>query len=572
MPTQLGSKQWSLKGPHLAPRLRDRKTAFRGNHEQDHPIEKAPQKNTSSNDSIASPSRSPVFVPTPWKAILTLVAILGSLSTWFLWRACGPFTLLDSSLSEPHPVESEQPAPSIPIGVPLAPGRPSPSVSLGVPPKILPQAPSEPVETQPAQELSADSRHPLAEATYCYDSTGGTVRILPAGSSPMNGCLTLQKDKQGKALATFPDGQRMPPADAIYNLTFAEKGGHIAYHATLDCRLDPWGHWTGICLHEVVRDGRMSPPYSWVGEIRFSKDGTHLAYTAAAPCDSKLTPCSDGKLFVVRDDQQGSSYGDIQGLAYSPDSNKLAYVAGQNCDAPSFNENGGYSAACGRYSVVVNDRESRDYTEIPVHPQFSPDNEHLAYAALESCAQWDDGAPPHCLDGKLLVVMGHHEIPVDDLYDIQSVRFSPDGSHLYVAGSTGEGQPTIEKTIYTRFDTEPREFLRRYRGTLGVATKIRVKLQRNGPNLYGEYSFPNYAGVLALRGTVNEDGDFVLKEFGRNGEMTGELKGIFISEHTLEGQWTKPEGQELIRFSLTEDMSRSDRLPDESGPSEHPMS
>jgi len=55
---------------------------------------------------------------------------------------------------------------------------------------------------------------------------------------------------------------------------------------------------------------------------------------------------------------------------------------------------------------------------------------------------------------------------------------------------------------------------------------------------------------LSLNGTLNDAGEFELKEVNKKGEETGIFKGKFINENEIEGTWINPKTKKEYPFSL----------------------
>lgn len=120
-------------------------------------------------------------------------------------------------------------------------------------------------------------------------------------------------------------------------------------------------------------------------------------------------------------------------------------------------------------------------------------------------------------------------------------------------------------------------FSKNFAGLVGDKFKIEMKLQRNGADLSGSYFFKpvrdivlhgNYSrdserwadknNALAridvpIRGTVDNQQNFILEESDDKGLKTGIFNGHFVSDTGMEGMWSKPNGKSQTQFSLTDE-------------------
>jgi eukaryotic-like serine/threonine-protein kinase len=120
-------------------------------------------------------------------------------------------------------------------------------------------------------------------------------------------------------------------------------------------------------------------------------------------------------------------------------------------------------------------------------------------------------------------------------------------------------------------------FSKNFAGLVGGKFKIEMKLQRNGGDLSGSYFFQpvrdivlhgNYTreperwadknNALAridvpIRGTVDNQQNFIVEEFDDKGLKTGIFSGHFVSDGGMEGMWSKPNGKSQTQFSLKDE-------------------
>jgi len=99
-----------------------------------------------------------------------------------------------------------------------------------------------------------------------------------------------------------------------------------------------------------------------------------------------------------------------------------------------------------------------------------------------------------------------------------------------------------------------------FRGTISGNLKIEMTLVRNGERLAGSYFYPKVGKEIALKGTIDSDGNLELKESDETGKGTGVFKGKWkpsVAETELdlaeiEGKWSRPDGSKQTAFTVTE--------------------
>ena len=86
-----------------------------------------------------------------------------------------------------------------------------------------------------------------------------------------------------------------------------------------------------------------------------------------------------------------------------------------------------------------------------------------------------------------------------------------------------------------------------FKGSIGDALDLQMKLIRSGDQLNGSYSYQKVGTRISLRGTVDKEGNLTLDEFDPAGKQTGLFKGIWKTDSadamvTLAGNWSRPVG------------------------------
>lgn len=107
-----------------------------------------------------------------------------------------------------------------------------------------------------------------------------------------------------------------------------------------------------------------------------------------------------------------------------------------------------------------------------------------------------------------------------------------------------------------KFSSEP--FTMSYSGALGGKLRIRAKLERKGKALEGVYRYAKSKENLVLTGTVDAEGDVVLKETTKGGKETGRIEGVLLSSGLLVGRWYSPDKSKSMSLLI----EQSDTYPE----------
>src|SRR2546430_6414092 len=87
-----------------------------------------------------------------------------------------------------------------------------------------------------------------------------------------------------------------------------------------------------------------------------------------------------------------------------------------------------------------------------------------------------------------------------------------------------------------------------FSGELGQKYRIQMRLRRESGNLAGSYFYERVGQNLALRGEIDAQGSFTLREYDASGAQTGLFKGKWRPSDCegcgdmLMGNWSKPDG------------------------------
>ncbi len=101
------------------------------------------------------------------------------------------------------------------------------------------------------------------------------------------------------------------------------------------------------------------------------------------------------------------------------------------------------------------------------------------------------------------------------------------------------------------------EETRFFKGSIGNALDLQMKLVREGEQLTGNYFYQKVGTKIDLRGSIDKDGNVTLEEFASAGKQTGVFKGVWkqVGDGAVEikGEWTKPNSEKKTAFSLLQE-------------------
>lgn len=184
-----------------------------------------------------------------------------------------------------------------------------------------------------------------------YDKSRGESLVEKSLKySPDSKILAYGAMRGGKYFAVI-NGEEKEPHDKIsQDIFFSPDSRHFGYAAIDD---DVW---------HLILDGRESDVYHGIGWCLFSPDSQHVAY--------KVNETRGG--FIVLDKEKKRKYPDgilDQFYGFSPNSKRFVYGA----------ERGANQFA------VLDDVEQNEYLGLPqIRPSFSPDSNHVVYAASKN--------------------------------------------------------------------------------------------------------------------------------------------------------------------------------------------
>jgi hypothetical protein len=101
------------------------------------------------------------------------------------------------------------------------------------------------------------------------------------------------------------------------------------------------------------------------------------------------------------------------------------------------------------------------------------------------------------------------------------------------------------------------EETRFFKGSIGNALDLQMKLVREGEQLTGNYFYQKVGTKIDLRGSIDKDGNVTLEEFASAGKQSGVFKGVWKQAGDgaveIKGDWTKPNSDKKTAFSLLQE-------------------
>ena len=119
------------------------------------------------------------------------------------------------------------------------------------------------------------------------------------------------------------------------------------------------------------------------------------------------------------------------------------------------------------------------------------------------------------------------------------------------------GQTAGEQFQHAQGGTTPAGETKYFKGSIGSALGLQMKLVRDGDQLTGTYFYQKVGTKIDVRGNVDSSGNIVLEEFDANGKQTGLFKGVWKTGDKglieIAGNWTKPNSSKGTAFSLEQE-------------------
>lgn len=123
------------------------------------------------------------------------------------------------------------------------------------------------------------------------------------------------------------------------------------------------------------------------------------------------------------------------------------------------------------------------------------------------------------------------------------------------ANPANSSTATTDQLNHPAGGTTPVADVKYFRGSIGNALGLQMKLTREGDKLWGSYFYQKVGTKIDLKGTIDANGYLTLEEFDPEGKQTGVFKGIWQASNddglvAIAGNWTKPNGDKKTAFSL----------------------
>ena len=126
------------------------------------------------------------------------------------------------------------------------------------------------------------------------------------------------------------------------------------------------------------------------------------------------------------------------------------------------------------------------------------------------------------------------------------------------AEQTQANPPTIrEQYQHPQGGSTPAGETRYFKGSIGSALGLQMKLVRESDKLTGTYFYQKVGTKIEVRGSIDSGNNVVLEEFDANGKQTGVFKGVWKTGDDglieIAGNWTKPNSNKAAAFSLQQE-------------------
>lgn len=124
-------------------------------------------------------------------------------------------------------------------------------------------------------------------------------------------------------------------------------------------------------------------------------------------------------------------------------------------------------------------------------------------------------------------------------------------------GETSVTSPAAQEYQHAQGGTTVVPEKRFFKGSIGSALDLQMKLVREGDKISGSYFYQKVGTRIELKGTIDNEGNMVLEEFDSGGKQTGVFTGVWKTDADglieLAGNWNKPNSDKKTAFSLHEE-------------------
>jgi hypothetical protein len=130
------------------------------------------------------------------------------------------------------------------------------------------------------------------------------------------------------------------------------------------------------------------------------------------------------------------------------------------------------------------------------------------------------------------------------------------------AATPAEQTPASPATVSEQYQhpqggSTPAGETRYFKGSIGSALGLQMKLVRELDKLNGTYFYQKVGTRIDVRGTIDSGNNVVLEEFDANGKQTGVFKGVWKTGDNglieIAGNWTKPNSSKGTPFTLQQE-------------------
>jgi len=133
--------------------------------------------------------------------------------------------------------------------------------------------------------------------------------------------------------------------------------------------------------------------------------------------------------------------------------------------------------------------------------------------------------------------------------------------YLFRSNHTTQGG-TIKEQPNAKLSPTPlpiqSSFRKTFAGKMNNKINIEMDIDKAGNNISGNYHYKIYGIDIPLKGTIDEQGNFVIEEFDKNSNKLGVFRGKLASlsssnyEYKMEGRWSNASGDKSMDYVLVE--------------------
>lgn len=100
------------------------------------------------------------------------------------------------------------------------------------------------------------------------------------------------------------------------------------------------------------------------------------------------------------------------------------------------------------------------------------------------------------------------------------------------------------------------DFVKTFEGQINNKHDIVLKITSNNGQITGNYFYKTVGTDIQVKGNLDNHGEFTLNEYDSKGNQTGLFRGTIVNNNKIEGNWSKPNGDQAMSFVLIESNSQ----------------